>query len=201
MLLQVVALLLCRVSSFDTFALDSLTFYSESLLTPESSYRAVLASIPSLNAGLWAAANTTLPEQPFSLPPHVPALELVVNTSASPLCIDTLQNMSSAGGTATLPTGPGYLGKHSGLARDFAECASLCCSSLSCAALAYSETSDEGPLCQLYQQGYATGPQPFPAGPVQFAQGAALTTPPAAEDDIAYGLRSGTHLGGLGTGG
>jgi hypothetical protein len=200
-LLLLLLLLPLHQPAFDTSALDSLTFFAPSTLTPASAYANVLASIPSLNAGLWAAANTTAAERPFALPPHAPALELVVNTSASPLCTAALVNMSSGQGAATLPTAAGFLGKYSGLPRGFAACASLCCSTLGCAALAYYETAAEGPLCQLYQPGFGTGPQPFPAGGVLFAQGAALAAPPPAADGIANGLRSGTHLGGLGTGG
>jgi hypothetical protein len=192
--------LLAAALSLPTSPLDQLAFYGPSTLTPNSSYRTVVAQTPSLNSGLWAAANSTRAEQPFIFPPHAAGMELVVNTSASPACMGTLANMSSAAGVATLPTGPGFQGIFLGLS-SFSECASLCCSQSQCAAFAFYETADEGALCQAYASGYATGPQPFPAGRVLFAQGAALATAPLPQDDLQNGLRSGTYLGGLGTGG
>lgn len=185
--------------SFDTSPLDTLRFYSPTVLTPTSTFKTIVASIPSLNAGLWSAANTTRAERPFSLPPHSPGMELVVNTSASPQCTGAATNMSSTGGIATLPTGSSFLGIYSSLT--FEECVSFCCSTARCSAIAHYVTTDEGELCQAYGKGYITGPQPFPSGHVTFAQGVALTTPPLQYDDIGNGLRSGTYLGGLGTGG
>ena len=195
-------LLACAASaafSLPTSPLDALSFYGPSLLTPASSFRAVIAQTPSLNAQLWAAANSTRAEQPFAFPPHPAGMELVVNTSAAPACTGAYLNMSSAAGVATLPTGPGFQGIFLGLS--LPECASLCCSQSLCAAFAFYDTADEGLLCQAYAAGYATGPQPFPAGHVRFAQGGALTAPPLLRDDLQNGLRSGTYLGGLGTGG
>jgi hypothetical protein len=186
-----------------TAPLDALLFYAPSTLTPAAfaATRAAVNALPSLNAGLWAAANSTRAEAPFIFPPHPPGMEIIVNTSAAPACTSGAANLSSAGGVATLPTGADdvALGKVYGLS--FAECVSWCCSTAACAAVAFYETDDEGLLCQGYTAAFATGPQPFPAAHVRFAQGAALATAPAAEDDVANGLRSGTWLGGLGTGG
>ena len=190
---------LAALAAFPSSSLDSLRFYGPSLLTPASAYRTIVARLPSLNAGLWSSANTTQAEQPFIHPPHGPGMELVVNTSASAACTGTYSNFSTVAGTATLPTGAGYQGIFEGLS--FSECVSLCCSQSQCAAFAYYVTADEGLLCQTYSAGYATGPQPFPSGHVQFAQGGALTTAPLAQDDLQNGLRSGTYLGGMGTGG
>jgi hypothetical protein len=105
------------------------------------------------------------------------------------------------GGVATLPTGGDdtALGKLYGLS--FSECVSWCCSTAACAAVAFYDTDNEGLLCQGFTMAFSTGPQPFPDAHVRFAQGVVLAVSPAAEDDVANGLRSGTWLGGLGTGG
>ena len=60
----------------------------------------------------------------------------------------------------------------------------------------------EGTLCMTFTKDFVLGQQP--AGPhetVRRAQGGVLTVPPSSEDQIANGLRSGTWLGGIGTGG
>lgn len=162
----------------------------------------VVSTIATLNGGLWAAANTSRAEQPFIHPPHVPGFEAVANFSASPSCAATYTNYTVAAGVATLPTSGNVsvaLGQHHGIT--YNECVSMCCTTTSCTAWAWYNTTDEGMLCQTYTAGYSLGPQPFPDGRVISAQGGATTVAPATEDKIANGLRSGTFLGGLATGG
>lgn len=53
----------------------------------------------------------------------------------------------------------------------------------------------------LFTGGYEKGPQKFPEGEVITAQGGAMSVPEPLEDDIANGLRGGTWLGGVATGG
>ena len=55
------------------------------------------------------------------------------------------------------------------------------------------------PLCVAFAKGYLIGPKPY--GKTDFAQGGELTVLPSSVDEISNGLRSGTWLGGVGTGG
>ena len=73
-------LLALELAAADTSALDAIEFYPSSgpLLATESWGPAVIA-VASLNDGLWAAANTTLAETPFSKPPHPRGIETVLN--------------------------------------------------------------------------------------------------------------------------
>ena len=188
------------LASLATRALDGVAFYEPSLVTARDAYGPFVVEMPSLNAGLWAAANQTAAERPFSDPPHSPGVEWVLNLTA-PAGL-AIANMSNAAGVATLPTGGGFLGIAHGLG--FAQCAAHCANAAGCVSFAYYEVSSSGGdrLCQYYATGFELGPQPFPSGAVQFAQGANLTAPAtAAQDAVAHGLRSGTWLGGLGTGG
>jgi hypothetical protein len=96
------------------------------------------------------------------------------------------------------------LGQAHGLSYD--QCASHCCSQLNCSAFAWYETvlsgASGGLLCSTFTSDHITGPQPFgPTAPVRQARGAVLTVPPPEADHVANGLRSGTWLGGVGTGG
>lgn len=157
----------------DTGALDALTFVLPSLLTAQDEWTTAVASVASLNDGLWAAQNSSAAEQPWIASPHLPGLETVVNTSC-PACAALAVNLTNAGGVATLPTctaadeGTVFLMKVYGLS--YAGCASHCCSSVACAAFAWYVTSDQGTLCQTFSAAYSVGPQPWPAGDVVFAQ-------------------------------
>jgi hypothetical protein len=183
----------------ETAALDEITFYSPSTVTSADNYRTAVVKIGSLNAGLWAAANTTMAETPFIHGNHVPGLESVLNLSAS-ACSAAYTNLTNIGGVATLPvTATGPLQAINGLTYD--ECVRHCCLSIDCVAWDWYSTTDEGFLCQTYQEGYTTGPQPWPAGHVLFAQGGEVTGSASQIDNVANGLRSGTFLGGIGTGG
>lgn len=172
-LLCVLALVCGALSAPDTRALDELTFILPSLLRADDEWTTAVASVDSLNDGLWAAANTTTPEQPWILAPHPAGIETVVNTSC-PDCAPYIVNMTNTGGVATLPTptaadeGSVFLMKVYGL--DYSGCASHCCSSIACAAFAWYISSDEGTLCQTFTANYSVGPQPWPDGNVLFAQ-------------------------------
>ena len=64
------------------------------------------------------------------------------------------------------------------------------------------DTKSQGLLCQPYTAGYTTGPQPYaPGAEVRNAVGGVLGTAPATMDIVVNGIRSGTFLGGVGTGG
>ena len=178
---------------------DALEFYSPSTLTATDSYKTAVVAPWSLNDGLWAAANSTRAEAPFIFPPHAAGMETVVNVSAIGECPATIANVT----TFSLPTaGTGsaaFLSIAHGLS--FAECVSHCCTSVGCAAAAWYVLQSGELLCQSFALGYSLGPQPFPSGNVVFAQGFELRTAPSPVDVIANGLRSGTFLGGIGTGG
>ena len=126
--------------AFDTSALDAIAFYPTTTpLLATSSYGGAVVAQTSLNANLWAVANTTLAETPFSRPPHAAGLETVLNFSASPACMGAVQNLTDAGpSVATLPTsssGSVGLGKVYGLS--YGECASHCCTKQNCSAFAW----------------------------------------------------------------
>jgi hypothetical protein len=184
-----------------TRSLDRITFYRPSLVTSSDNYDTRVLDVPSLNSGLWSAANQTQAEKPFSNPPHGAGLEWVLNFT-SPLGM-LYTNFSNSNGIATLPTGDGYLAIAHGLT--FNQCASHCANSADCAAWASYNVSTSNRetdlLCQYYSSGYSLGPQSWPSGNVLFAQGAKLDSQISTEDVIANGLRSGVWLGGLGTGG
>ena len=207
----------------DTAALGQLVFGEPSTVRATDLYGTVAVSTASLNAGLWSSANITKPEVPFNTGEsthrglnawHV--MESVLNFSASGRCTSTVRVLPiapAAGGNsvATLPCAANpasalsvHLGTAHGLSFD--QCASHCCSQLNCSAFAWYDTGekggDAGLLCTTFTRGHATGPQGFgPAAPVRQARGAVLTVPPAEVDHVANGLRSGTWLGGVGTGG
>ena len=81
------ALLLARAVSapLATCALDGVAFYAPSLVTAADAYGPFVVEMPSLNAGLWAAANQTTAEKPFSIPPHAPGV-LRVRIQTRHLC-------------------------------------------------------------------------------------------------------------------
>jgi hypothetical protein len=190
-------LLPARTFGFDTSALDAVSFYSPSRVTADDDYGVRVVSLPSLNSGLWSCANCSAPEQPFARN----EMEWVLNFSApTSLAPGAYANMSNAGGVATLPTGAGGLASISGPIA-LAQCVAVCFNTNSCAAWAWYALSGGATRCALFARGFGTGPQPWPSGGVEFAQGGAVTGAPAAQDSIADGLRSGTWLGGLGTGG
>eukprot|EP00040_Diaphanoeca_grandis_P036929 m.238091 g.238091 ORF g.238091 m.238091 type:complete len:1248 (+) comp33718_c0_seq1:60-3803(+) len=199
----IVGSLVVFTDSFDTSSLDSITFYSPSVVRSSDVYRTTVVSLPSLNAGLWAAANSTVAETPFSKPDHVAGMETVLNLSASGPCTTTYSNISNINGVATLPIAQPNTGIFLGIAYGltYDECVSHCCSSIGCQAWAWYSTTDEGLLCQTYTAGFGTGPQPWPQGHVITTQGGRLTVAASEVDDVANGLRSGAHLGGAGTGG
>jgi hypothetical protein len=211
----------------DTVALGQMVFGEPSTVRATDSYRTAAVTIASLNAGLWSSANITKPEVPFNVGESTHALpgfpggggvmEHVLNFSASAHCTSTIKTLPSttagAGGNrvATLPCSTSEatalttsLGTVHGLSFD--ECASHCCSQLNCSAFAWYDTAEPagnaGLLCETFTRDHATGPQAFgPAQPVREARGAVLTVAPAQADHVANGLRSGTWLGGVGTGG
>ena len=138
-------------------------------------------------------------------------MESVLNLSASASCTSTVKLLPAkpgAGGkgVATLPCAADAasalttsLGTANGLTLD--ECKSHCCSQLNCSAFAWYDTA-KGLLCSTFTQAHILGPQPFgPGTNCRTAQGGQLTVAAAAEDQVANGLRSGTWLGGVGTGG
>ena len=188
----------CVAASFDTSALDSLHFYRPSLLRSVDTFITVPYQPESLNSNLWAASNISSAEIPFATSNS--ALEWVVNATFP----TQFTNMTTVAGVATLPTAAedsaSFLGIFHTLT--FQQCASVCGSTAHCVAFAYYELPDAGLLCQVYAMGFLTGPQPFPTSNVAFAQGGELVFDTAVDEDmIANGLRSGTWLGGLGTGG
>jgi hypothetical protein len=185
-------------AAIETQSLDSLVFYEPSLVSAEDHYRTAIVKVHSLNDKLWAAANSTVPESPFIHVDHGPGMESVLNVSA-PVCSKIYTNLTNSNGVATLPTGAGLLQAVNGLSYD--ECVSHCCNSIDCVAWDWYSTTDEGFLCQTLKEGYTTGPQPWPQGHVLFAQGGVLKRPASEVDEVANGLRSGTYLGGIGTGG
>eukprot|EP00936_MAST-01D_sp_MAST-1D-sp1_P001493 g1493.t1 len=205
--LNVVCTMALQIAAADTSALDTIDFYpSCGPLLATDSWGPAVVSVASLNDGLWAAANTTGAETPFSKPPHPPGIETVLNYSASPVCLNALTNLSDmAPGVATLPTS-GDAGVQLGKVYDlsFEQCASHCCTAQNCSAFAWYDTVSQGRLCQPFTRGYSTGPQPYaPGAEIRAAVGGVLGAghAPAAVDHIANGLRSGTFLGGVGTGG
>ena len=216
-------LLLCCAGAADatsaTAALEQLSFGEPSVVRATDEYATVSVTQPSLNSGLWSAASIISAEVPFAVTqcshvlPGSPGgggvMESVLNLSAAPSCTATVKLLPITGGVATLPTSGSatcILGTAHGLA--YEQCVSHCCSQLNCSAFAWYDmgpTSDphEGKgRCQTYTRDYTVGPQGFgPTLPVRAAKGGVLTVLPAQNDDIANGLRSGTWLGGVGTGG
>jgi len=206
-----------------TAALEQLSFGEPSVVRATDEYATVSVTQPSLNAGLWSAASIINAEVPFAVTqsshvlPGSPGgggvMESVLNLSAAPSCTATVKllpiqkaSKPNTGGVATLPTSGSAtcsLGTAHGLA--YEQCVSHCCSQLNCSAFAWYDMLDGGAVtgrCQTYTRDYTVGPQGFgPTQPVRAAQGGVLTVPPAQNDDIANGLRSGTWLGGVGTGG
>ena len=186
----------------DTRALDGLRYYAPIAVPSAAVYRTCVSYQTTLNDGLWSAANSTRAEQTFILPDHAVGMETVLNLTAEPACAASALNFSNSAGVATLPTtsDPAVgLGMIHGLS--WAECLATCCNMQNCSAFAWYVTDDQGLLCQPYAAGYITGPQAWPQQHVLFAQGGRLTVEPAGADNIANGLRSGTWLGGVGTGG
>ena len=105
------------------------------------------------------------------------------------------------------------------LGLDFDQCVGHCCTAMGCAAVGWTAAAGNGSpsTCATFALGFdevAHQAQPSsssrsssrrrrsPPGVVpRPVQGAVLATPPADVDHIANGLRSGTYLGGVGTGG
>eukprot|EP01043_Picozoa_sp_COSAG02_P045359 COSAG02_NODE_4138_length_5725_cov_20.138287_1_plen_557_part_10 len=138
-------------------------------------------------------------------------MESVLNLSASASCTSSVKLLpvkprTGGKGVATLPCAADpaaalttSLGTANGLTLD--ECKSHCCSQLNCSAFAWYDTA-KGLLCSTFTKAHILGPQPFgPGTDFRKAQGGQLTVAAAAEDQVANGLRSGTWLGGIGTGG
>eukprot|EP01043_Picozoa_sp_COSAG02_P031208 COSAG02_NODE_2026_length_10083_cov_4.210737_4_plen_839_part_00 len=210
------------LSASQTAHLDQLTFGEPSVVRHTDHYGSVSMTVASLNSKLWSSANITSAEVPFSVaysshsmpgsPGGGSVMESVLNFSAVPSCTTTVKVLpispnTAGGGTATLPTSASSactLGTAHGL--DYDQCVSHCCSQMNCSAFAWYYTAENGAtqglLCTTFTKDFSLGPQDFgPAKPVRAAKGGVLTVRPASNDHIVNGLRSGTWLGGVGTGG
>ena len=140
LLLLLPLLLTQSAAAFDTSALDDVAFYAPSTVLASDSFGARVVAMTSLNDGLWAAANSSLAEQPFIAAPHERGVEWVLNFSAPAAAAPgAFANTSNAGGVATLPTAAGFLG----IAYDVSwpECVALCFNTATCAAWAWYETA------------------------------------------------------------
>jgi hypothetical protein len=209
-MMSVILSVTVAAAGYDTSALDDMQFYDADPIRAEDSWGVVTATMKSLNAGLWSAANATKVEGPFNAinSGHGARMETVLNFTASPACADTYTNLSTTGGVATLPDCTGTCTAASGVSLgtthglSYAQCVSSCCTSQNCKAFAWYDTTDQGLLCATFTEGFTEGPQPFgPSNKCRHAQGGVLTVPASPVDQIVNGLRSGTFLGGVGTGG
>ena len=174
--------------------LDKLEFFDDGVsgLSLADEYGPAVLSQTSLNQGLWAAMNVTAPESPFSVtvsvPGHPLGHETVLNFSAAASCTKTWQP-TPKGFVPTSQNDSVLLSTAMGISHD--QCVSMCCTTINCKAWTWDVN------CAIYTEGYGL----VKAAASSQAVGGYLTGAPSTADQVVNGLRSGTYLGGAGTGG